>query len=212
MNILIVDDHPLFRLGLRMALEARPDFCIVGEASTGAMAEEQVTALQPDLVLADVHLPDIQGVELAARLIRAHRGLKILMLSGDSDPALIQAALDVGACGYVLKETIVPILLHALDMTKLGKLFISPEVSAQMLEYFRGAKTKAASSDVEISDREREVLRRLSQGERNKEIAGHLGLSTKSVETYRSRLMKKLECSSPAELVRYALRTGIATL
>ncbi len=209
MKIFIVDDHPLFRDGLRQAFAQRPEFQLVGEASTAATALPLILEALPDVVLADVHLPDSTGIELVGKLLTARPSLRILMLSGDSDPALIESALDAGACGYVLKDTIVPVLIHAVEMVMAGKLFISPEASAEMLEYLRKTPVKSEKVEADVSERERDVLRLIADGQRNKEIAAHLGLSTKSIETYRSRLMRKLGCSSPAELVRYAIRTGI---
>jgi DNA-binding NarL/FixJ family response regulator len=210
-RILAVDDHPLLRHGLKQALADHPDFDFVGEASTGADALKQVAALHPELVLLDVHLPDMDGIEVTRRLRREWPGIHVVILSGDAERSWVDAALQAGATGYILKQSLIQELTQALRCVLQGKLFISPEVSAGILEdYRRSLSHDQAPAKPALSERDKQVLKLVAEGRRSKEIAAQLNLSAKSIETYRSRLMKKLGCSNSAELIRYAIREGLA--
>jgi two-component system response regulator NreC len=210
-KVLLVDDHPVLRNGLRQAMAQRPDLTVVGEASTGASALEQAAKLTPDLIVLDVHLSDMNGIETARKILGVLPSAKILIFSGDVARPLVDSALQAGAHGYVCKRNAVEDVMQAIDVVMAGKLFFSPEVSAGILEDYRKGLIEAhEQSKPLLSEREVQLLRLIAEGRRNKEIAVQLGISSKSVETYRSRLTKKLGYSSPAELVRYAIREGIA--
>jgi len=177
------------RNGLRLALGAQEICVVTGEAGTGGRALELVETLQPDLVLMDIHLPDISGMEISRRILAAQPGLKITIFSSDVSRAMVDKALKAGVCGYLSKSSSVEELLQAI----------------QAVISLREGKEKSGL----LSQHEKDLLRLVSNGLRNKEIASELEISSKSVEAYRSRLMKKLHCSSPAELVLYAVREGI---
>ena len=209
----LVDDHTMLRSGLRLALAQQPQLDVVGEASTGAQAVSLIDTILPDLVLMDVHLPDANGVELSREILGRHPTIKILIFSSDAARELVDEALQAGACGYLSKSGSVDELLTAIDSVMAGKLYLSPEVSGDILtDYRRALQGGTAPTKPLLSDREKHLLRLVAEGRRNKEISSELGLSIKSVEAYRSRLMKKLNCASSAELVRYAVREGIAKL
>jgi DNA-binding NarL/FixJ family response regulator len=212
-KVVLVDDHPLLRSGLRAALEQEGEFTVVGEACTGRQAVAEALALQPELVVMDLHLPDLNGIEATRQILAALPGVKVLVFSGDSDRALVDSALQAGACGYLLKESLVAELLRAIKLVLSGRLYLSPEVSAEILaDYRRSLGCDSSPRKPAISLQETHLLRLIAQGKRNKEIANELGLRPNSVETYRVRVMKKLGCSSTADLVRYAIREGIASL
>lgn len=214
LQILLVEDHAVLRRGLRLLLEKLPGIGGVREAGHCLAALEQIAAAPPDLVILDVHLPEINGIEGARRILARQPGLKVMMLSGDSDIALILDALRAGAVGYVIKENSPEELASAIQAVMAGKAYFSPEVAAAIARYCRENPDglKPGSVMPSLSEHEKRLLRLIAQGKRNKEIAVTLNVTTKSVEAYRSRLMTKLHCATPAELTRFAIREGIATL
>jgi DNA-binding NarL/FixJ family response regulator len=209
-RILLVDDHRLFRSGLRLLLERCPEVAVVGEAGDGPTAQQLVETLRPDVVVADIHLPDGDGIDLAARILLARPGVKVIFLSSDADLNLVRRALDAGGSGYLLKDSAPQDLLRAVEAATTGGIFLCPEVAALMVKSYRQISPgDAPASPRHLSERETEVLRFIAEGLRNKEIAARLKVSTKSVETYRKRLLTKLGYASTAELVRHAIREGI---
>ncbi len=212
-KVLLVDDHPLLRSGLHQAIAQHPSLMVVGEASSGMAALQLARELAPDLILMDIHLPDMSGIEATRQILGALPATKILILSSDVSRALVDEALQAGACGYICKRGSMDEVAHAIEMVMAGRLCLSPEVSAAIVDDYR--KSLAGESEPSkpvLSEREKQLLRLITQGLRNKEIATKLKLSPNSIETYRARLMKKIGCSSTAEVVRYAIREGIATL
>jgi DNA-binding NarL/FixJ family response regulator len=210
LKILLVDDHTMTRNGLSLAFADHKAYIVAGEAATGAKALEQVELLKPDLVLLDIHLPDISGIEVCRRILESHPGLRVLIFTSDVTRATVDKALRIGVSGYLSKASSVEELLQAIGAVMAGKLYFSAEASGDILKDYRESlRENAKDSDGLLSKHEKDLLRLVSQGLRNKEIASELEISSKSVEAYRSRLMKKLNCSSPAELVLYAVREGI---
>lgn len=200
----------MLRHGMRQALAQLPQLTLMGEASTAAEALKLTQELAPDLVVMDVHLPDLSGIEASRRIFASRPSTKVIIFSSDPARSLVNDALQAGVCGYVLKSGLVEELVHAIELVMEGKLYVSPELNTAILEdYRRNLSGEAASPKPILLAREREMLRFVAEGQRNKEIAGQLSISIKSVEAYRSRLMKKLGCSNSAELVRYAIREGI---
>ncbi len=207
-RVLLADDHAMLRSGLRQTLSQQDNLELIGEASTGLSALKLARELQPNLILMDVHMPDMNGIEASRQILKELPGTKIIIFSSDAVRALVDEALQVGVCGYLPKAGNVEELLHAIDLVMAGKLYLSPEVSAAILtDYRKGLQDEGEPS---LSDREKHLLRLVAEGRRNKEISAELNLGIKSIEAYRARLMKKLGCSSSAELVRYAVREGIA--
>jgi two-component system, NarL family, response regulator NreC len=212
-KLLMVDDHPMLRHGMCQALAQQPHLTIVGEAASGGQALKLAAELSPDLVVMDIHLPDMDGIAVTRQILGARPETKIVIFSADTARGLVDEALQAGACGYILKSSAVEELIQAIDLVMTGRLYLSPQVSAGILEdYRKGLRDDAEGSQALLSPREKQLLRLVAQGRRNKEIAEQLSVSIKSVEAYRSRLMKKLGCSNSAELVRYAIREGLASL
>jgi DNA-binding NarL/FixJ family response regulator len=209
-KLLLVDDHPLLLGGLSAAMAQQPNLTVVGQAPTGALAMKLARELTPDLVVMDVHLPDMDGIQAARQMLSAVPAIKIVIFSGDATRALVDDALLAGACGYLLKSSDFGELMRAIDLVMEGRLYLSPDVSAGILEDYRKRLVEGPGPKPSLTEREKQLLRLIAEGRRNKEIASQLGITTKSVETYRSRLMKKLGYASAAELVRYAVREGIA--
>jgi len=161
----------------------------------------------------DLHLPDMDGIEASRQMLNTLPALKIIIFSGDVTRPSVNAALEAGVRGYLSKNITLEELMRSVDLVMAGRLCLSAEVSAGILEDYRKSLVEPTEpSKPCLSEREKQLLRLVAAGRRNKEIAGQLAVSTKSVESYRSRVMKKLGCSSAADLVRYAIREGIADL
>ncbi len=212
-NVLIVDDHPLTRAGVRQVLAQNPRFEAVYESSSGAEAIRLAPECRPDVALMDLHMPGISGIEATRSILKSCPAAKIIVLSGDADRLRVDSALQAGACGYLLKQSVLTELLIAIEQVMSGRLYLSPEISAGIISDYRRTLFDKDPGSIRpsISSREVQLLRLISNGARNKEIATELHLSPNSIETYRSRLMKKLGCTSTAALVRYAIREGIIT-
>jgi DNA-binding NarL/FixJ family response regulator len=210
LRIILLDDHQLFREGLRLILEREGGFNVVGETGDGAAALTLAEHTKPDLMVVDVHLPAEDGITVATRILAKFPAIKIIFLSSDGDVALVRRALYAGGCGYLLKDNAAQDLIRALDAAAKGGVYLCPELAAALMrDYQKRDLGPAPEAPEALSERELEVLRHIAEGLRNKEIADHLEISQKSVETYRSRLLKKLGYSSTAELVRYAIREGL---
>ncbi len=210
LKLLLVDDHPMLRHGLCGAIAQQSEFTVVGEASTGAQAVTLTRETVPDLVVMDIHLPDMSGVEATRQILAAQPAVKIIIYSSDPSRKLVDEAVQAGACGYVSKGGDLDELLLAIETVMSGKLYLSPVVATEILQdYRKGLIDGAEAPKPFLSEREKELVRLVAEGRRNKEIADELKISTKSVETYRARVMKKIGCASSAELVRYAIREGI---
>jgi DNA-binding NarL/FixJ family response regulator len=210
LRILLVDDHRMLREGLRALLSREPGYIVVAEAGDGDSALKAVRRDPPDLIVLDVHLPDMNGIEVARRILAVFPEVKVVILSSDHSHNCVHEALLAGVSGYVLKENATEELLRAIHTVVGGQLYLCPEVGTEIIaSYRRGQLPNLAPPAPLLSGREREVLKLLADGLRTKEIADHLGVSAKTVETYRHRLMEKLQLPSVAELTRYAIREGI---
>jgi DNA-binding NarL/FixJ family response regulator len=209
-RIVLVDDHRILRDGLRMILQKVPGFAVVGEVGDGRSAMECVRQTAPDLVVMDLQLPDENGIACTQRILAERPGTKILVLSANPDLTRVQESLRAGASGYVLKDEAADELVRAVRTVMDGKVHLSPSAATALVEDLKAAPNNTvAPAAPKLSEREMAVLKLVVDGLRNKEIAEQLDVSTKSVETYRARVMSKLGCASTAELVRYALRAGI---
>ncbi len=209
-KVLIVDDHPLMRQGLRRALEAQAEMTIVGECSNGHEALQSVQQGAPDLVIMDIHLPDVSGIKVSRRILAETSGTKVIILSADSDRELVDEALQIGVCGYLLKSGAVEEVARAVRMVADGRLYLSPEVASIVLgDYRRMLVAGKSPMKPVLTERERQVLRYVAEGLQNKEVASQLNISPKAAERTRARIMDKLGYRSVAELTRYAIREGI---
>lgn len=209
-RILVVDDHEVVRLGLRLLLQGRPDFELVGEAENGAQAVALVERLRPDLVILDVRLPDRDGLEVCEEITRQHPEVQVLILTAYPDEEFLVRAIEAGAAGYVLKRAGSRELLQALEALARGKAILDPAVTRKMLEQFR-RRARAAHADAfkELTPRERQILVRIAEGKTNREIAEELFLTEKTVRNYVSIILDKLGLSNRVEAAAYALKHHI---
>ena len=208
--MLIADDHPVVRAGLRGLLNARPDMRVVGEAATGEEAIAQAKATHPDVVVMDVVMPGIGGLEAIRRLMALKRGIKVLALSAHGEDAYLVPVLEAGGSGYVTKTCVGSDLVNAIRAVARGEVFLYPSAAKLLLRRYKdGTGAKGVGSLEQLSRREREVLTLTAAGYTATEIAGQVNISPKTVDTYRSRIMHKLGLTRRAELVRLALRTGL---
>ena len=211
-RILICEDHALVRDGLRATLREQPAFEVVGEARNGLEAVEATRRLQPDVVLMDVDMPELSGLEATRRIAAARMPSKVLILSLYDDEDLIAGGLDAGAAGYVLKDGPTSQLLYAIESVHRGDRYMSPRALSVILE--RGAtRGKGTGTRYDLlTDREREVLKLLADGLSSKDIASRLRLSIKTVDVHKYSLMKKLDIHNRADLVKYAIRKRLVRL
>jgi len=210
-RILLADDHNVMRRGLRLLLEGQPEFSVVGEASDGRQAVEQAEAVQPDVAVLDIGMPNLSGIEAAQRIFSLLPNTAIVMLSMHSDEGYVLRALKAGAKGYLLKDSVESDLIEAIKAVNEGKTFFSPEVSKMLVEdYVREIRSRELEDSYELlTSREREILQLLAEGKTNKEIAGSLNLSVHTVESHRRNLHDKLNFHSFADLVLYAVRKRV---
>jgi DNA-binding NarL/FixJ family response regulator len=206
-RVLLVDDHAILRAGLRRVLEAEDDIVVVGEAESGERAIFEALAEKPDVVVLDVVMPGASGIDVAPKLLATLPTTKILFLSMQDDPRYVRAAFDAGASGYVLKEAADTEVVAAVRAVARGERYVHPALGARLVASEVEERSRAESDP--LSDREREVLELLALGHTNQEIAKTLYLSVRTVETHRAHIMRKLDFSSRADLVRYALEHGL---
>ncbi len=213
-RILLADDHEVVRAGLRALLEEQSGWEVVAEAVDGRDAVEKATKLKPDVVVIDIAMPSLNGLEAVRQIVKTVPNTKVLVLTMyDSDP-LIQQVLQAGARGYLLKSDAGRDLVSAIDALRRNKTFFTPKVSQMVLEGYldKSPKEKEAQNEPEslrLTSRQREIVQLLAEGKSSKEVAAVLGLSVKTAETHRANIMRKLDCHSVTELVRYAIRNHI---
>lgn len=210
LRILIADDHPLFRDGLRALLAAAQDMELVGEATSGEEAVALAAELQPDLVLMDVQMPGLSGVEATRRIVQASPHIRVLVVTMFEDDRTVFAAMRAGALGYVLKGASSAEMLRSIQAVGGGEAIFSPRVAARMADYFAGMQPKAPTPVFpELSDREREILDLMAQGRSNSEIASRLVLSPKTVRNHVSNVLNKLQVADRTEAAIRAREAGL---
>jgi len=205
-RILLCDDHPLFREGLRAILKDQAAFEVVGEARNGNEAIERSLALRPDVVLMDIDMPDLSGLEATKRIVTARLPGRILILSLYDDEDLIARCLDAGAAGYVLKDGPTSELLFAIEAIHKGERYLSPRALSMVVERPRSVGEGTSTRFDLLTTREREVLKLLADGFSSKDLALKLSLSIKTVDAHKYNLMRKLGIHNRADLVKYAIR------
>lgn len=208
-SILVADDHGIVREGLRRLLESEPDLKVVGEAGDGREVLEQVELQQPDVVVLDITMPRLGGLESLERLRASHPALKVVLLSVHAHAPVIQRAVSLGADGYVLKDGRAAEILTAVRAVVRGGSYFSPAVAREIAQQLREPRSAEAEPFALLSGREREVLHLIAEGFSAKEIASDLKISNKTVEAHRTSLMRKLGVRKATELVRYAVRHGL---
>ena len=211
MRVLLADDHGIVRRGLRSLLETEPGIVVIGEAADGLEALRLCGETHPDILIVDVGMPKLNGIEVAARAQKLERPPRTLVLSMHSDESYIIRALAAGARGYLLKEASDEDLLPAVRAVAAGRPFFSPAVAAVLVEdYMRRLQARGLTDSYHLlTDREKEVLQLLAEGRSNKEVATLLDVGVSTVETHRANLMQKLNLHNTAEIVLYAVRKGI---
>lgn len=212
-RILLADDHTLVRQGIRRILEEHPDWRVVEEASDGREALRQALELQPDVVIMDIGMPQLNGLEAARQIARRAPSIRVLILSMHADEAYITQAVEAGAIGYILKDSADTELVKAVSAAIQGRSFFSPKATTILLDEYRRSLARRGITDryESLSEREREVLQLIAEGHSNKSIATILGVAPATVETHRSHILEKLDLHSVAEVVLYAVRRGIVS-
>lgn len=211
-TVLIADDHMVVREGLRKLLEAEKDIEVVGEASNGRNAVEQALKLHPDVVVMDIAMPQMNGLEATRQLRKVVPEAKVIILSAHSDDAYVEGVMALGANGYLIKQSSSHVLSEAIREVQKGKDFFSPSVSKRLNKRDKKSVDRNGLPNAKmacLSSRELEVLQRIAEGEANKEMAINLGISIKTVEKHRDHLMSKLDIHDTAGLTRYAIAAGI---
>ncbi len=210
-RILLADDHTVVRKGLRLLLESQPGFTVVADAADGREAVALAAQHSPDVVVMDVAMPGLNGIEAARQIVAKSPETAIVFLSMHSDEGYVLKALKAGARGYLLKDSADHDLINAVRAVTDGKAFFSPAISKMLVEdYVRQMRERAVEDSFDLlTTREREVLQLLAEGKNNKEVASLLNLSLYTVETHRGNIFQKLNLHSGAELILYAIRKGV---
>ncbi len=214
-RVLVADDHTIVRKGLCALLEGDKAIEVVGEAETGREAMNQVERLQPDIVLMDITMPGLNGLETTRQLKKRYPKIKILILTMHDNEAYIFETLRAGASGYLVKRSAPDELISAIHAVNRGESFLSPSISKRVIEgYIRVGQSEQEEDEAfdKLTDREREVLQLIAEGRVNREIAELLHISIKTVETHRAHIMEKLNIRNIADLTRYAIRKGLISL
>ena len=211
LTVILVDDHTVVRRGLRALLEAEDDMSVVGEAQDGRQAVQITKRLQPDVVVMDIAMSSLNGLEATRQISREIPKCKVLILSSHSDDVYVQQLSNAGASGYLVKQTAAKDLVAAIRETKRGNAFFSPVITKRLLEHYRASigKPPEEKKSPKLTPRELEVLQLVAEGYANKQIAGELFVSIKTVEKHRQQLMNKLEIHNVAGLTRYAIVMGV---
>jgi two-component system, NarL family, response regulator NreC len=211
LRILLADDHVVMRKGLRALLERQSNLDVVGESENGRETIDLAASLRPDVVIMDVSMPILNGIEATKTIVTRHPQISVIILSMHADESYVMRALKAGARAYLLKDSAPADLMNAIQAVSQNKSFFSPKVSHILAEdYIRVLKQKGAVDSYDLlTTREREILQLIAEGKSNKEIAAALNISPYTVETHRSHILEKLNLHNPAELILYAVRKGI---
>ncbi|HVO57556.1 MAG TPA: response regulator transcription factor [Dongiaceae bacterium] len=216
LRVLVADDHEIMRKGLRSILEEQPGWEVAAEAGDGREAVEKARATRPDVSVVDVSMPSLNGLEATRQILKHNADAKVLILTMHESDPLIREVLDAGARGYLLKSDASRDLVNAVDAIRKNKTYFTARVAQLVLDGYLDKKPRSAAVPAEkdvpttrLTPRQREIVQLLAEGKSSKEVAVALGLSVKTAETHRANIMKRLDCHSVSELVRYAIRNGI---
>jgi two-component system response regulator NreC len=209
LRVLLADDHAVIREGLKSLVNAQPDMHVVGEAENGRVALKRASEVQPEVVVMDVSMPELNGIEATGKLKQASPQVKVLVLTVHEDKGYLRQLLKAGASGYVLKRAVAQELIHAIRTVAAGGVYLDPVLAGKVVgSYIRKRSVEDELLNTDLSPRETEVLSLVAWGYSNKEIASKLEISIRTVETYKARLMEKLDLHSRTDMVRYALHQG----
>lgn len=212
-RILLVDDHKMMRDGLRVLLEKQPDLQVIGEADNGRTAVRMARELRADVVIMDIGLPDLNGIDATRDIIAAVPDAKVIGLSMHADKVFVGEMFRAGALAYLLKHCAFEELAQAIRVVCSGQFYVSPQIAGLMIkDYVRQISTDKPSVFAALTGREREVLQLLAEGKSTRQIAACLNISLKTVETRRQQIMTKLKLDNMADLIKYAIREGLTTL
>ena len=213
MKIFLVDDHEIVRVAIRSMLEEETDMRVVGMASDGREAIKRIAELKPDVVIMDISMPGMNGVEATRQVVKLHPKIKVLVLSAYVDQKSVAEALNAGAACYMHKGDSFDKLVQAIRVISSGEIYLSPKIATLVVgDYRKQLAGKGSSGGAGLSPREREVLQLIAEGHRTKDIADKLGVSVKTIETQRQQIMKKVGVDSIAALTKYAIREGLTSL
>jgi len=210
--VLLVEDHTIVRQGLRLIIEATGDFQIVGEAKTGREAVFMARNLQPEVIVMDIAMPLLNGLQATRQILKDSPAAKVLILSAHSDPEYVEQVVEAGALGYLVKQSSGDVLATAIPEVRKGKTFFTPSIAKLLKEDYQKSRDGVGlrkKSTMELTSREAELLQMIAEGHVNKQIASELGISVKTVEKHRQHLMEKLNIHDIAGLTRFAIATGI---
>lgn len=209
-RIMLVDDHPLIREAIRHLISSAHEFELVGEAANGKECMERIADLQPDIVVLDIAMPDMNGEQVSRELRRRYPDVKIIALSGYNDRQFVRAMTKAGAKAYVVKSASGRDLIQALRVVASGKNYLSPEVTGAVMTLWEDSSPSAGPSQPDaLGKREKEVLKHIAEGHRSASIAAQMGIAVATVEAHRRNILRKLQLHSAADLTRYALRHGM---
>lgn len=209
LRIILADDHNMVRDGIKSLIHSQADMKVVGEAANGREALQKVKELAPDLLVMDISMPELNGIQMMEKLKQAHSAMPVLVLTAFGEAAYLRQLLAAGAAGYVLKHAAAEVLIAAIRTVAGGGTYLDPAVAGKVVSGFvEQKKLRGSRTGDELSDREQEVAHLVAQGYTNKEIAAKLAISVKTVETHKSNFMDKLGARSRSEIVRYAIQQG----
>ncbi len=211
-RILLADDHTLIRRGVRALLASEPDMDVVAEAATGRSAVEMARRHDPDVVIMDIAMPDLNGIVAASQIVQELEGVRVLALSMHPGAKVVSEMLRAGASGYLVKSCALEELVVAVRTVRSGRTYLSPEIAGAVVDGFVKKASDGLSGGNALSDREREVLQLVAEGKSSKEIASIIHVSVKTVEAHRQHIMDKLGIRTVAELTKYAIREGLTSL
>jgi DNA-binding NarL/FixJ family response regulator len=208
-TIIVADDHKMVREGLVKLLESRQDFSVIGQASDGEEAVEMVLERKPDIVLMDINMPRLSGIDATRRIGKRGCESKVLVLSMHESRTYVEEVLRAGAAGYIVKNSASADLVQAIEAVCSGASYLSPAITQQVVQAIARPDEESRGGVAMLTDREREILQHIAEGLSSKEIASCLGVSLKTVDSHRSNLMEKLDIHKVSGLVRFAIRTGL---
>jgi len=212
-NVILADDHAIMRQGLRVLLEKQPGMKIVGQAHNGTAVIELAKELAPDIVVMDINMPDVDGIEATRNIKEAVPETRVVALSMFSKKRFVTEMLKAGASGYILKEYAVAELVTAINAIMSGEIYLCAKTTSIVVgDFVDGAVGKEKASENKLTDRQQEILKRLADGQSSKQIAFEMSLSVKTVDALRRKILKKLDIENLAQLVKYAIREGLSPL
>ncbi len=211
-KIIIADDHRLFRQGIVNLLETKPEIEIIAQTNNGEETIEKVNELKPDVVIMDIGMPIINGIDATKVINEQHKNVSVIALSMHSDKHYVRGMLEAGAKGYLFKDCTIDELVDSINTVYAGKKYLSNKITEILINEYLDQEVKTVTSDPDLTEREFEILKQFAEGKSTKEIAESLFISVKTVGTHKQNMLNKLKLKSTTDLIKYALKKGIVTL